>query len=200
MFWIIGKFHYFCIVKFSELNYNMNGKIIYNKDDDYNIIDDMFKNKDVNGKCFNTKSYDLHNNVKINLDAFPLIIEAGVPGQKVLYYIISHLKFNTNVITINRKEALIFLGSKDPALITEGLKRLIKLGIIVPIDENSKNNYYIPLNNIVRGNVNTMLTKLKEEQEEERIKKEEKSVKSYTEIVNKHKLKLKLKHESKNNK
>ena len=175
----------------------MYNEIIYNKDDDYNIIDDMFKNKDVNGKVFNTKSYYLHNNVKINLDVFPLIIEAGVPGQKVLYYIISHLKFNTNVITINRKEALAFLGSKDPALITEGLKRLIKLGIIVPVSKNSKNNYYIPLNNIVRGNVNTMLTKLKEEQEEqERIKKEEESVKSYTEIVNKHKLKLKLKHES----
>ena len=135
--------------------------------------------------------------ININLDAFPLIIEAGIPGQKVLYYIISHLKFNTNVITINRKEALIFLGSKDPALITEGLKRLIKLGIIVPINENSKNSYYIPLNNIVKGNVNTMLTKLKEEQEEERIKKEEESVKSYTEIVNKHKLKLKLKYEAK---
>lgn len=175
----------------------MYNEIIYNKDDDYNIIDDMFKNKDVNGKSFNTKSYYLHNNVKINLDAFPLIIEAGVPGQKVLYYIISHLKFNTNVITINRKEALAFLGSKDPALITEGLKRLIKLGMIVPVDEHNKNKYYIPLNNIVRGNVNTMITKLKEEQEEqERIKKEEESVKSYTEIVNKHKLKLKLKHES----
>lgn len=179
----------------------MYNEIIYNKDDDYNIINDMFKNKDVNGKVFNTKSYYLHNNVKINLDAFPLIIEAGVPGQKVLYYIISHLKFNTNVITINRKEALAFLGSKDPALITEGLKRLIKLGIIVPVSENSKNNYYIPLNNIVRGNVNTMLNKLKEEQEEqERIKKEKESVKSYTEIINKHKFKLKLKHESKNNK
>lgn len=179
----------------------MYNEIIYNKDDDYNIIDDMFKNKDVNGKFFNTNSYYLRNNVKINLDAFPLIIEAGVPGQKVLYYIISHLKFNTNVITINRKEALVFLGSKDPALITEGLKRLIKLGIIVPINKNSKNDYYIPLNNIVRGNVNTMLTKLKEEQEEEeRIKKEEESIKSYTEIVNKHKLKLKLKHDNKNNK
>ena len=178
----------------------MYNEIIYNKDDDYNIIDDMFKNKDVNGKPFNTKSYYLHNNVKINLDAFPLIIEAGVPGQKVLYYIISHLKFNTNVITINRKEAIAFLGSKDPALITEGLKRLIKLGIIVPFDEHNKNKYYIPLNNIVRGNVNTMVTKLKEElEEQERIKKEEESVKSYTEIVNKHKLKLKLKHESKNN-
>ena len=178
----------------------MNNEIIYDKDDDYNIINDMFKNKDVNGKSFNTKSYYLHNNVKINLDAFPLIIEAGVPGQKVLYYIISHLKFNTNVITINRKEALIFLGSKDPALITEGLKRLIKLGIIVPVEENSKNNYYVPLNNIVRGNVNTMLNKLKEEQEEqERIKKEKESVKSYTEIVNNHKFKLRLKHESKNN-
>ena len=175
----------------------MNSGIIYDKDNDYNIIDDMFKTKDINGKPFNVKSYYLHNNVKINIDAFPLIIEAGVPGQKVLYYIISHLKFNTNVITINRKEALTFLGSKDPALITEGLKRLIKLGIIVPIKENSKNDYYVPLNNIVRGNINTMLTKLKEEQEEqERIEREKASIKSYTEIINNHKFKLKFKHES----
>lgn len=172
----------------------MNGKIIYNKDDDYNIINDTFKMRDVNNKSFNTNTWYLHNNVKVNLDAFPLIIEAGVPGQKVLYYILTHLKFNTNVIIINRKEALTFLGSKDPALISNGIKRLTELGIIVPVSENSKNEFYIPLNNIVRGNVNAMISKSTEEQKEiERIKKEENSAKSYTEIVNKHKLKLKLK-------
>lgn len=106
----------------------------------------------------------------------------------------SHMKFNTNNITINRKEALAFLGSKDPALITIGIDRLVELGLIVPISENSKNDFYVPLNNIVRGNVNKMITSLQEEQkEQELIEKEQKSIKSYTEIINKHKLKLKLK-------
>ena len=172
----------------------MNNRIIYNKDDDINIVEDEFMNKDINGKSFSTKSYYLHNNIKINLDAFPLIIKAGVPGQKVLYYIMSHMKFNTNNITINRKEALAFLGSKDPALITIGINRLVELGLIVPISKNSKNDFYVPLNNIVRGNVNKMITSLQEEQkEQELIEKEQKSIKSYTEIINKHKLKLKLK-------
>lgn len=39
-----------------------------------------------------------------------------------------------------------------------------------------------------------MITSLQEEQkEQELIEKEQKSIKSYTEIINKHKLKLKLK-------
>lgn len=176
----------------------MNNRITYNKDDDINIVEDEFMNKDINGKSFNTKSYYLHNNIKINLDAFPLIIKAGVPGQKVLYYIMSHMTFNTNNITINRKEALAFLGSKDPALITIGINRLVELGLIVPISKNSKNDFYVPLNNIVRGNVNKMITSLQEEQkEQELIEKEQKSIKSYTEIINKHKLKLKFKNGSK---
>lgn len=172
----------------------MYNRIIYNKDDDCNIITDTFKMKDINGKVFNTEIWYLRNNVKINLDIFPLIIEAGVPGQKVLYYIMTHLKYNTNTITINRKEALEFLDSKDPSLITNGIKRLKDLGIIVPMDENSKNDFYIPLNNLSRGNINTMITKVEEEEKEKEFaKREQECVKSYTQLSLKRKFKLKNK-------
>lgn len=33
----------------------MNNRITYNKDDDINIIEDEFMNKDINGKSFSTK-------------------------------------------------------------------------------------------------------------------------------------------------
>lgn len=172
----------------------MINEIIYNKDDDYNIVKEDFKNKDKNGKHFDTECWYLRNNVKINIDSFPLIIAAGIPAQKVLYYILAHLKYGTNIISINRKELLNFIDSKDPGLITKGLNRLIELGLIVPLKENSKNDYYIPLNNMARGNVNAMINKIEEERRErERIERENSSIKSYREIIDKRKFKIKLK-------
>lgn len=179
----------------------MYGEIIYNEDNDENIVKDKFSNMSDDNKRFDKTSWYLRNNVKFNLDSIPIIlINLKLDARKVLAYILTHIKYNTTIITLNRKDILEYLGTKDNAIITNGIKMLLDEGIIEKLEDRGKDVYNLPMNLVVRGNVNTMMSELEKEKKEKEFRdKENQSVKSYKELNESHRLKLKLKSKIKQN-
>ena len=170
----------------------MSDNVNYDKARDINITSHPFTVKSDSNKDFTKTSWYMKNNIKININAFAKLIDSGVYAQKVLYYIIYKLKKDTNYITIDRKEALSFLGTNDAAVVSKGIKKLLNIGFIERNPNGRKNDFIVPMNYIVKGNVDTMIKQVVEkENENKRVEKELKEVKTYAEISNKVKLKLK---------
>lgn len=173
----------------------MYGRIIYDEENDENIVKDSFPMTSDDNKLFSKTSWYLRNNVKFNLDAIPIIlINLKSDGRKVLAYILTHLKFNTNVITLDRKDVLKYLGIKDNAVISKGIKMLLEEQIIENVEDAPKDTYKVPMNLLVRGNVNTMMSTLEKEKKEKEInERENQNVKSYKELNDVRKFRIKLK-------
>lgn len=169
--------------------------IIFDEKEDSNITQDTFSNMSDDNKLFSKTSWFLKNNVKINIDVIPIILlDLKVNARKVLTYILTHLKYNTNVITIDRKDVIKYLKTNDYAVVTKGISELIELGIIERLKDRGKDVYKIPMNFLVRGNVNTMVSIIKQEEKEKEIKERENiEVLSYKELSEAHRLKLKIK-------
>lgn len=169
--------------------------IIFDKEDDSNITKDTFSSMSDDNKHYNKTSWYLKNNVKINIDIIPIILlDLKTNGRKVLTYILTHLKYNTNVITLDRKNVIKYLDTTDYSIITKGISELKSLNIIEELKDRGKDVYKIPMNFLVRGNVNTMISTIEQERKEQEIKdKENKIVMSYKELSEKHKLKFKIK-------
>lgn len=169
--------------------------IIFDEKEDSNITQDTFSNMSDDNKLFSKTSWFLKNNVKINIDIIPIILlDLKVNARKVLTYILTHLKYNTNVITIDRKDVIKYLKTNDYAIVTKGISELIELGIIERLKDRGKDVYKIPMNFLVRGNVNTMVSTIKQEEKEKEIKERENiEVLSYKELSEAHRLKLKIK-------
>lgn len=179
----------------------MYGKIIYNEENDDNIINEEFTMTSDDNKVFKKTTKYLKNNVKFSLDILPIIlIELKTDARKVLTYILTHLKYNTTVITIDRKDVLKYLDSKDPAVVSNGIKMLLEQNIIEKLE--GKDTYNVPINYLVRGNVNTMVSQVEKEKKEKELRdRENKCIESYKVLSDKHKLKIKIKNgntESKN--
>ena len=180
----------------------MYDDIIYDETEDENITKDTFSNMSDDNKLFHKTSWFLRNNIKINLDILPIILlDLKANGRKVLTYILTHLKYNTNIISIDRKDVLKYLKSNDYAIITKGIDELMELHIIQRLEDRGKDVYKIPMNFLVRGNVNTMISIIEKEKEEEEIRiRENKQVLSYSQLSRNYKLKIKIKNDSKNQK
>ena len=113
-----------------------------------------------------TKSYLFFGfSIKIQIDYLPVILFASLTACKIFYYIIQSVPYNSNVVKLDRKDILIFLDTKDNAMITKGLKELVELSIIKRVDEHDKNLYALTMNAVVRGNVDTMVKQYKKERE-----------------------------------
>lgn len=170
--------------------------ITYNKESDENIVNDMFAIVADNGKAFNKTSWYMQNNVKVNINSFVTMLTLSAAARRMLSYIIIHLKYNTNVISIDRQDVAKFFETKNQTFIGDGLKELLEVGFIKPSSNGGKNDFVVPMNNIVRGNIDEMMREIKHrEQQEEIAKKEQLSIKSYTELSFKRKIKQ---NESKN--
>lgn len=168
--------------------------IDYDKSRDKNVIQNTFNMISDDNKGFNKTSWYLNNNVKINIDYLPIVFELSSAGQKVLYYIISNLKYNTNVITINRKNLLKVLNTKDNGLITRGLKDLVSSELIKQYSDTDKNTFIVPMNFLVRGNVDTMMQEIKRQKAQQEFEERENAnKKSYKELT----LKIRKKNGSK---
>lgn len=169
--------------------------IKYDEDNDSNIIQNTFNMVSDDNKGFSRTSWYLSNNVKINIDYLPKVFSLSSAGQKVLYYIISSLRYNTNVITINRKDALKVIGDNNHSTVTRGLKDLIDSGLIKKYDKNDKNTFIVPMDFLVRGNVDTMMREVAQrKQQREFEERENANKKSYSELT----LKLRKRNGSKN--
>lgn len=170
----------------------MINNIVYDEDKDINIVKDTFQMTSDDNKRFYKTSYYMRHNIKFNEDILPVIFEASVYARRVLCYIIKVTKFGTNIVKINRKNALGYLGTHDYAVISKGLKELLELHIIEKTD--NKDEYVIPMNNIIKGRVEVMMQKIEDEKREaEFAARQETTIKNYKELSNKRTLKLKLK-------
>ena len=162
----------------------------YNEDNDNNITNKEFVMTSTDNKVFHTESWYLNNNIKIQMDYLPVILFASLTARKIFYYIIQSVPYNSNVVKLDRKDILIFLNTKDNAMITKGLKELVELSIIKRVDEHDKNLYALTMNAVVRGNVDTMVKQYKKEQEEAEFAASQKScIQSYSQLVLKRKAK-----------
>lgn len=169
--------------------------INYDETNDKNVIKNTFNMVSDDNKGFNKTSWYLNNNVKINIDYLPIVFELSSAGQKVLYYIISNLKYNTNVITIDRKNLLKVIDTKDNGLITRGLKDLIDSKLIKRYKESDKNTFIVPMNFLVRGNVDTMMREIERQKSQREFEERENANrKSYNELT----IKFRKKNGSKN--
>lgn len=110
----------------------------YNEDNDNNITNKEFIMTSTDNKVFHTESWYLNNNIKIQMDYLPVILFASLTARKIFYYIIQSVPYNSNVVKLDRKDILIFLDTKDNAMITKGLKELVELSIIKRVDEYDK--------------------------------------------------------------
>lgn len=150
--------------------------IDYNENTDVHIVDDTFDGK---------KTYYMENNVKVHYESFLKLLEAKAPARNVMRYVLSKMRYNSTRVTIDREEIKRYCGSKDNGMVKDGINQLIELGIIKPVNIKDKipKEFIIPMNNIVKGNVNAMVEKALEEQKQIEIaKKENEIVDSYNKI------------------
>ena len=175
--------------------------VYYNKDDDINITNKEFVMTSTDNKTFHTESWYLNNNLKIQMNYVSIILFASLTARKMFYYIIQTIPYNSNIIKLDRKAILVFLNTKDAAVITKGLKELVTLGIIKRVDDHNKNLYALTMNAVVRGNVDTMVKQYKKEQEEaEFVESQKVCIQSYSQLIFKRKSKLNKNNASKSSK
>lgn len=175
--------------------------ICYAKDDDTNIANKEFIMTSTDNKTFHTESWYLNNNIKIQMNYVPNILFASLTARKLFYYIVQIVPYNSNIISLDRKDILKYLNTNDRAVITKGLKELIELGIIKRMNEHDKNLYALTMNAVVRGNVDVMVKQYNKEKEEAEFAASQKlCIKSYNQLFIKHKNKSNNTYESTNSK
>ena len=145
--------------------------IIHDKDLDKYIVE-YNVDECIKGVPFTKLVNIMDNNIKGHKETMHTILNLSSNGRKVLDYIYAIVPYNNNVITINRKDALIYLNSSDRAMITKGIKELLETGIIRKYNDTNKNKYILSMGMSVYGNVDVMVRRAKEEAKER--EKEEK--------------------------
>lgn len=145
--------------------------IIHDKDLDKYIVE-YNVDECIKGVPFTKLVNIMDNNIKVHKEAMHTILNLSSNGRKVLDYIYAIVPYNNNVITIDRKDALIYLNSSDRAMITKGIKELLETGIIRKYNDTNKNKYILSMGMSVYGNVDVMVRRAKEEAKER--EKEEK--------------------------
>lgn len=134
--------------------------------DSYIVKGDSIRTVTKDNEVVLTEPWYMKNAVKIPLSMWTTITGLHSYGSKVMYYILSKIYNNNRFLltTTDRKEMgnKLHLSSSD---ITKGLKELTdkSVGLLV---EKEDGYYEIPMDKLVRGNVDKMVRKLEEEKRE----------------------------------
>lgn len=168
--------------------------------DDYNLGYMTIKNEvriDNRDRTIYKDVFVMNDGFHMSIDALPAFISLGKRTQLMLMFILKTLKYGSNVIHINRKEAIKFLSddkhTSNKYEISTALSELTDKGFIEKLDTNY---YEVIVSTLYKGNLDKMRKEI--ELQRERLAKGnvEDDIESYTEIDKKRTLRINLNKEN----
>lgn len=140
------------------------------KDEEIKALGEMeVHDKDDTGKYYKKTIKFLSSSVRITFDTLSTVINCSTSARVLYVAMLNKLGKYDYELTLTRNDMKISTKLSD-ASISRGIDELIKEGLIEIV---SKNTYHFPINKCVKGNVNTIIEKDKQKQEEIAIMEKE---------------------------
>lgn len=125
--------------------------------------------KDDNGRTYTKSIYYMKESVRISIKTLIELGNCSKSAREVYIAIINEMDKNKYEVTVSRS-TLKEVTKLSDASISLAVKELKTKGMVI-VD---KDTYHIPINQCVKGNVNTIIQKEKELQEESAMLEQEK--------------------------
>lgn len=162
------------------------------KDEELNSIDFMaLTDIDDNGVRYNKLVYYLSKSARLKIETLSAICECKPVESvlKVYVTLLAKLENNHTVVTISRKDIKQYTDLSD-ATVSRSIQSLVNAKLIEVID---KDTYQIPIDTCYKGNLNVIIKKHKDRQEEVKQRERETiAADSIAALNNKRKLKFNL--------